>query len=67
VRPDTYLREGHMSFEIGDVVILKSGGLHMTVASVAAKDGIIWCQWHDANGKPRTWGYPAAALKESKL
>ncbi len=51
-----------MSFEVGAVVTLKSGGVPMTVANVHNDLGMVDCVWlHD--GEYRTSRFPLAVLK----
>ncbi len=40
-----------MTFNVGDVVRLKSGGARMTVASTGSGRHVIRCVWHNANEK----------------
>ena len=40
-----------MSFQIGDVVKLKSGGPNMTVSTIKQEE--IWCAWFDNNQEPK--------------
>ena len=37
-----------MEFQIGDVVMLKSGGPRMTVESIESEEK-VWCTWFDSN------------------
>ncbi|RFU44661.1 YodC family protein [Paraburkholderia sp. DHOC27] len=45
------------SFNVGDVVTLKSGGLRMTVTAVGpvalSADGWVMCEWFDEHGELR--------------
>jgi len=50
-----------MSFSPGDIVILKSGGLPMTV--VAAKDDEVECIWLSETGDLFREAIPAVALE----
>lgn len=41
-----------MSFKVGDVVILKSGGPKMTVENVATRNSgqpAVWCTWFEGS------------------
>ncbi len=51
-----------MSFAVGDVVTLKSGGVPMTVATIHNDLGMVDCVWlHD--GEYRTSRFPVSVLK----
>ena len=47
---------------VGDVVVLKSGSLPMTVEEV--EDGDISCVWQNDQRKIERGTFPAAALKK---
>jgi len=49
-----------VSYKVGDVVCLKSGGVNMVVGDV--NGGVATCQWHDANGS-----YNAATFRLKTL
>lgn len=49
-----------MTFDIGDVVRLKSGGPKMTILKLM--DDTISCQWFDRNGKVHTGNFQTAML-----
>ena len=48
------------TFEVGDVVQLKSGGPIMTVSSTEGSH--LFCEWFD-NGEAKNGYYPPAALQ----
>lgn len=50
-----------MEFKPGDVVVLKSGSLKMTVSRV--NDGTAWCEWFGTNHAPQGKAYDVAVLK----
>jgi uncharacterized protein YodC (DUF2158 family) len=55
-----------MSFNIGEVVALRSGGPKMTVTSMSTgpdRPPLFVCSWVDKDGRPQTGAYPAEALK----
>ena len=58
-----------MSDEIsaGDVVVLKSGSLPMTVSHVGLMNGVLnaWVIWSDAKHAQHKATYPVAALKKT--
>jgi uncharacterized protein YodC (DUF2158 family) len=54
-----------MSFNVGELVKLKSGGPNMTVTSIgksADRPDIFVCQWIDKDHRAQTGSYPAEAL-----
>jgi uncharacterized protein YodC (DUF2158 family) len=54
-----------MSFNIGEVVKLKSGGPYITVTSISTSPDrpvVFVCQWIDKDGRAQTGTYPAEAL-----
>jgi uncharacterized protein YodC (DUF2158 family) len=51
-----------MKFQIGDVVVLKSGGPAMTVADLTEDGGVI-CIWFDGKEQRRAV-FPAATLEK---
>jgi uncharacterized protein YodC (DUF2158 family) len=54
-----------MDLKPGDVVILKSGGLPMTVAEV--NDGAIACVWMDGEGDLLRETLPLAVLEPTEI
>jgi uncharacterized protein YodC (DUF2158 family) len=56
------------TFDVGDVVQLKSGGVKMTVYQVIDKDGFanenVHCGFFDGQGEHDTLTAPALALKK---
>jgi uncharacterized protein YodC (DUF2158 family) len=55
-----------MTFQIGDVVQLKSGGPKMTVEDVgqnAIGADTVWCSWFDGNKKVQGTFAPQALQK----
>jgi uncharacterized protein YodC (DUF2158 family) len=54
-----------MDLKPGDVVILKSGGLPMTVAEV--NDGAIACVWMDGEGDLLRETLPLAVLEATEI
>lgn len=54
-----------MNFQIGDIVMLKSGGPDMTVIHIDRQGGDVWCTWFvGALENPHKAGFPPAALKK---
>jgi uncharacterized protein YodC (DUF2158 family) len=53
--------------EPGDIVVLKSGSLEMTVARVDTIDMVrtAWVVWSDKKQRQHQAGYPLAALKKA--
>jgi len=54
-----------MSFAIGELVELKSGGPNMTVTSISKspdRADVFVCQWIDKDHRAQTGTYPAEAL-----
>jgi uncharacterized protein YodC (DUF2158 family) len=52
-----------VSFKVGDIVQLKSGGPEMTVERVSsAGKNVYWCQWF-AGRKLESGQFPADSLK----
>jgi uncharacterized protein YodC (DUF2158 family) len=54
-----------MSFNVGDLVKLKSGGPDMTVTSISKgpeRADLYVCQWIDKEHRAQTGTYPAEAL-----
>ena len=49
-------------FNIGDVVLLKSGGPVMTIDNDNG-DGTYWCQWFDKNGELKGASFKGETLK----
>ncbi len=49
-----------MSFSIGDVVMLKSGGPKMTVTY--AKDREVFCRWFPDHSTDKSASFPPEAL-----
>ena len=47
---------------LGEIVMLKSGSVHMTVESLR-KDGRVVCVWFDRRQKICRGAFPSAALK----
>jgi uncharacterized protein YodC (DUF2158 family) len=64
-------REGvnDMDFEVGDVVVLKSGGPKMTVVdfakSFAGEYPVVGCRWFDKNEK-KIGSFPPDTLEKAK-
>ena len=53
-----------MTFQIGDVVVLKSGGPKMTVQYIDRKDGDVYCVWFPkADDEPKRFGFAPETLK----
>jgi uncharacterized protein YodC (DUF2158 family) len=55
-----------MSFNLGEVVQLVSGGPQVTVISISTgpdRAPLFVCSWIDKDGRPQTGAYPAEALK----
>ena len=52
-------------FNPGDLVYLKSGGHHMTVATI--KGDVLTCDWHGPTGIPHRAEYEDAQLLPSRL
>lgn len=54
-----------MVFDVGDVVILRSGGPRMTVTSLPSQhfSGYL-CEWFDRTGIPAQARFPGASLKK---
>lgn len=52
------------SFEIGDLLTLKSGGHLMTAVSISHKDGIL-CAW-SVKGDIKLKSFPSPALVKAK-
>jgi uncharacterized protein YodC (DUF2158 family) len=50
-----------MDFKPGDVVIVRSGGVPMTVSKIVGDE--IHCQWLDAKQKAQKGSFDAAVLK----
>ncbi len=56
-----------MSFNVGEVVQLVSGGPQMAVTSMSTapdRPPLFVCSWIDKDGRPQTGAYPAEALKK---
>jgi uncharacterized protein YodC (DUF2158 family) len=54
-----------MSFKIGDVVKLKSGGPHMTITGTSVgpdRPTLFSCSWFDKDNREQNGSYPADAL-----
>ena len=51
-----------MTFPIGTIVRLKSGGFAMTVRDTTPA-GIVICYWHGADGISHNDRYPEASLR----
>ena len=52
-----------MTFKVGDVVRLKSGGYPMTVAmDQLANSDSVSCVWHDADGRISDWYFQSDTL-----
>lgn len=53
------------TFEIGDTVVLKSGGPIMTVTAVGDRKGRlnVWCSWFDRDDNEKTGIFPVDAVK----
>ncbi len=50
-------------FKIGDVVMLRAGGPHMTVDLVPfPATGEVRCVWNSTDGAPHVYSYPVGAL-----
>lgn len=49
-------------FVPGDTVVLRSGGLPMTVTGCSK--GVACCSWHDEVGNPIDHEYPVEALDD---
>jgi uncharacterized protein YodC (DUF2158 family) len=61
-----WLKEGNMSFKVGDVVQLKSGGPLMTVVGFGADangNQRVNCTWFDEKNIERNGAFPAEALQ----
>ena len=50
-----------MYFNIGDTVVLKSGGPAMTVTAIDNEGLVVWCTWFDGNDEKQE-SFPADAL-----
>jgi uncharacterized protein YodC (DUF2158 family) len=51
-------------FQVGDIVILKSGGPKMTVCGVPSEHtSQCRCQWFDESGELQRSTFPPSALK----
>lgn len=66
------LREEKMAdgtFEVGDIVILKSGGPPMTVTETWEDDGVEMarCSWFLRNGKREEDVFPCATIRKPKM
>ena len=48
-------------FEVGSIVLLRSGGKSMVVTE-KRRDGAIRCAWHDDDGRPCDKQYPEDCL-----
>ncbi len=56
-----------MTFQMGDVVKLKSGGAQMTVIEVGLNHDGVRCTWQNSTDKgwePQEKVYPASALEK---
>ena len=51
-----------MYFNIGDTVVLKSGGPVMTVTAIDNEGLVVWCTWFDGNDEKEE-SFPADALE----
>ena len=54
-----------MSFKVGDVVKLKSGGPLMTITGTSVgpdRPMLYTCSWIDKDNRPQVGSYPAEAL-----
>jgi uncharacterized protein YodC (DUF2158 family) len=51
-----------MYFNIGDTVVLKSGGPAMTVTAIDNEGLVVWCTWFDGNDEKQE-SFPADALE----
>jgi len=52
-----------MTFKVGDVVRLHSGGFVMTIIRESTfADALVECVWHDANGQPQAASYREETL-----
>lgn len=51
-----------MNFKPGDVVIVRSGGVPMTISTITGED--VKCQWLDAKQKRQEGTFNAAVLKK---
>jgi uncharacterized protein YodC (DUF2158 family) len=55
-----------MSFNVGEIVQLVSGGPQIAVTSISTgpdRAPLLVCSWIDKDGRPQTGAYPAEALK----
>jgi uncharacterized protein YodC (DUF2158 family) len=56
-----------MSFEVGDIVRLRSGGPQMTVTGTSVgpdRPMLFRCSWFDKDGHEQTGAFPAEALSK---
>jgi uncharacterized protein YodC (DUF2158 family) len=56
-----------MSFQIGEVVKLRSGGPLMTITSTSVGPGrltLFCCSWFDKDNREQTGSFPAEALSK---
>lgn len=55
------------TFQLGDVVVLKSGGPQMTVSAVGESNttgqGLVWCVWFEKSDK-HSDSFPQETLKQ---
>jgi uncharacterized protein YodC (DUF2158 family) len=49
-------------FKPGETVRLKSGGPLMTVKSISASSGDVWCEWFDDKDVPQGRGFQPTSV-----
>ncbi|MEI8233338.1 MAG: DUF2158 domain-containing protein [Verrucomicrobiota bacterium] len=59
----------NIAFQIGDVVMLKSGGPDMTVESLGTNSNngtpFVFCKWFDKDQKVMSTSFPPATLQKN--